>query len=534
MVIQAEDSQVEHKTISGRRIFDVNYLFEQIAGINHGAFGCSFKDLIFFGETRKGLQSNFKFQCKICGLTETINNDKLDVDLNQTVVQAVVGSGSGFAQLDEFCSHLNIPCMSDKTFMRQNMILGDVLKDVALESMYQAGLEEKELAIKNGHVDKDGVPYITVVADASWGKRSYRTSNYNSLSGVACIIGFETQKVLFLGIRNSYCSVCAVAQNKHVNAKAHKCFKNWEGTSTAMEADGVTEGFKCSIDMHGLKYTTLIGDGDSSVMSALNDAQPYGHLTTIKKVECSNHLLRNYCTKLRSLTKKTENKHGPVPILLRKRLDSNILRLQKAIKGAVDYSSKMTDKTMSEKVNSLKEDLLNGPCHIFGDHSNCKVYYCKGPKPGEENYVTQLKDCGLWYDIYSTINTILNNAESLLLSKNNNTVEQFNALIAKFIGGKRINYALRGSYESRCYAAAITRNTGNLMDSLQKASGVVDNIYTQKYQSRKLKRRLSRQEKSEKKSKRQKIVARPDESYGDVEKEPDLDEDELEKKRKLF
>lgn len=210
-------------------------------------------------------------------------------------------------------------------------------------------------------MDSDGIPCIPVVVDASWGKRSYRGSGYNSLSGVACIMGYETRKVLFLGVRNSYCSVCAVANNKKVEPKNHKCFKNWSGTSTAMEADGVVEGFKCSIDMHGLKYTKIVGDGDSSVTSALNEALPYGHTTMIQKIECSNHLLRNYCSKLKSLTKKTENRHGLVPVTLRKCLENNILRLRKAIKGAVDHTSKLPEKSFLEKVNILKQDLRNGP-----------------------------------------------------------------------------------------------------------------------------------------------------------------------------
>ncbi|EFN65585.1 hypothetical protein EAG_15609 [Camponotus floridanus] len=39
-------------------------------------------------------------------------------------------------------------------------------------------------------------------------------------------------------------------------------------------------------------------------------------------------------------------------------------------------------------------------------------------------------------------------------------VETFNSVIAKCTGGKRVNYGLRGSYETRCNAAAVTFNTG--------------------------------------------------------------------------
>jgi len=49
----------------------------------------------------------------------------------------------------------------------------------------------------------------------------------------------------------------------------HKCYKNWEDTSTAMESDIILEGFRQSINMHNLIYHKLIGDGDSSATKKL-------------------------------------------------------------------------------------------------------------------------------------------------------------------------------------------------------------------------------------------------------------------------
>lgn len=58
-----------------------------------------------------------------------------------------------------------------------------VLKEHLDASMKEAGREERELAIHNGDIDDDGVPFITVTVDGAWAKRSYG-HNYNSLSGV--------------------------------------------------------------------------------------------------------------------------------------------------------------------------------------------------------------------------------------------------------------------------------------------------------------------------------------------------------------
>lgn len=73
------------------------------------------------------------------------------------------------------------------------------------------------------------------------------------------IIGLKTKKVLFIGIKNKYCIICQKSKTKEENKPPHECFMNWSKASTSMEVDGVVEGFKNSISMHGLKYNRIIG-----------------------------------------------------------------------------------------------------------------------------------------------------------------------------------------------------------------------------------------------------------------------------------
>lgn len=49
--------------------------------------------------------------------------------------------------------------------------------------MENAAAEERKIALENGHVGSDGIPYITVLLDGGWSKRSYGHS-YNAASGV--------------------------------------------------------------------------------------------------------------------------------------------------------------------------------------------------------------------------------------------------------------------------------------------------------------------------------------------------------------
>jgi len=59
----------------------------------------------------------------------------------------------------------------------------------------------------------------------------------------ATIIGYRSKKVLFVGIRNRYCSICQRSSSRKEEKPPHNCFLNWTKSSTAMEADGVLEGF---------------------------------------------------------------------------------------------------------------------------------------------------------------------------------------------------------------------------------------------------------------------------------------------------
>ena len=75
---------------------------------------------------------------------------------------------------------------------------------------------KKEIAVAKGQY----LFAITVIVDEGWCKQSHKHS-YNALSGVGVIFGKETKKLLFIGFRNKFCSVCAKGHEKE-----RDCFKN--------------------------------------------------------------------------------------------------------------------------------------------------------------------------------------------------------------------------------------------------------------------------------------------------------------------
>lgn len=114
-----------------------------------------------------------------------------------------------------------------------------------------------------------------------------------------------------------------------------------------------------------MKYNKLIADGDNNVYKKILDARPYKNII-VEKVECRNHLLRNFCNKLRELTLKKQLGQ----LVHRKLLSSQILRLRKGIVKSIQYR-----KLNCHSAINLQDDICNALNHMFGNHSNCASYF---------------------------------------------------------------------------------------------------------------------------------------------------------------
>lgn len=329
--------------ISGRRIVDINYVFEQMQRMSTNTCKtCNEGKMVFEKEIKRGLLSVFTFQCTSCGKRKRLESSHLrnnkGANVNQGAVTGIVSIGLGHYHLQEFFSHLDITTMSyptyhklDKQLQVNTWKLAKKLEDEALQ-------EEIRLAIENGDVDSAGNALISVEFDGSWGKRSYGC-NFSSLSGCAAIIGLRTGKILYSGVKNKYCHTCAIAESRinrlkqhecsknneepsrgietscntcsiielcNIRPKEHECNKNYDGPSSGMETQIIVEGFKFCAEK-GSRFTKFIGDRDSSTYKALRDLRLYKNPDLqIEKFECVNHLFRNFrkaFTKLLANTK---------------------------------------------------------------------------------------------------------------------------------------------------------------------------------------------------------------------------------------
>ena len=141
-------------------------------------------------------------------------------------------------------------------------------------SMRATAEKEKRLAIEKSSYHQ-GIPAITVIVDAGWCKREHKHS-YNAKSGVGIIVGMQTKQLLHVGVRNKYCSICALKQKEPIQ---HDCYKNWEGASSSMELDIIVSGFKEAESKFCLQDTKFVGIGDSTVYPRLiTEVLIWGHM----------------------------------------------------------------------------------------------------------------------------------------------------------------------------------------------------------------------------------------------------------------
>ena len=135
---------------------------------------------------------------------------------------------------------------------------------------------------------------------------------------------------------------------------------------------------------------------------------------------------------------------------------------------AIKYRKNM-DTPFHNKVMLLKKDLDNIINHVFGSHEQCDSYYWPGQKEGEVNELLCLQDSETISKLRFIISRLRINAKSLIYDLDSNRIEQFHSLVAKKVGGKRINFSISQS-TSRCKFAVLQQSPFLLAKSILNRS----------------------------------------------------------------
>lgn len=300
--------QLPHeKRIHGRRIVDYEYFIKWITLAQATHSQTCLGVLNPFHEDIRSMVSSIYLKCNVCGeMVKGSSEQPSPVHrLRRNIAWAILCSGATYTQANELFSYLNIPFLARNSFMKDEIALDDVLEDALEDSLNQA-VEEEKASVLEEMIQKGMVPptteYINSCAalDGSWGQRS-NGHRYNSASGCAAIIATRTKKVCFVGCKNKRCVACTMNITRTKNnqpIRRHKCYKNYKGASGGMEPAIIIEGFEV-LRKKGLKFTTVVTDGDSTTVARLKNSCQYG--PEIRHQLCCNHVMKNMGKKLREV-----------------------------------------------------------------------------------------------------------------------------------------------------------------------------------------------------------------------------------------
>ena len=242
--------------------------------------------------------------------------------------------------------------------------------------------------------------------------------------------------------------------------------------------------------------------------------------------------MRNVSTRIKALSK-TKGRLGTA---LRTKIENSAPKFINLIQNCVTEISE-EDISFERKCKELRDNIKKLPHYVFGDHTFCGTnkYGCDRQKNGrEENFVPVLEEANLFLGIEESLNRVMRNTKSLLHKVTTNMTESFNAHIAASIGAKRIHFAKKHSYKSRCHLAEVEFNEGETYAPVCKVAEIDVPTIGENIQKQRLEDNLARsvrnanrneEEKAEKKAK-QKQLRSADQDYGPHAHHPDVNEKE--------
>jgi len=296
---------------AGRRVQDLSLLAEGISELTCCKLCCGKLELVK-EKNIQGLSSSLVWSCMSCKeelaiptshmIKSNIPKGKPRSEVNLLAVGGMEMIGKGYAGLNSFLTHLDIPSMSHTTFDKTALFIGKAAQQVVEESLNKAHVEEKEKLVQKGvQMDQHGNLVDEGITDAGWQKRSYN-HNCNSLSGVGVLVGKETGKVMDFEVLTVNCKKCATAETIGKEVEPHNCTALWKGSAKSMEPEMAARMWSRS-GHYGIHFSTQVGDEDSATQKKLQEEVP-DNLKPTKKKSDFLHIKRNFTNHLYNLKSK--------------------------------------------------------------------------------------------------------------------------------------------------------------------------------------------------------------------------------------
>ncbi|XP_076082975.1 uncharacterized protein LOC143054015 [Mytilus galloprovincialis] len=263
----------------------------------------------------------------------------------------MIHAGIGETQLNNLLAAMNVHYPHHKSLKSRENEVGDIME-------YQANASERKFlldeAFQSMTIDAEGNEQagINASTDTCWQKKGSGRA-YNSLSGVASLIGEKTGKIVHHTLRIAGCRICRNAQKKGGPPLPHNCKKNWSGTAKGMEPDMVVQLVK---DVHeqDININELAGDDDSVGFDRVKKLLPNSKMV---KTSDRNHIIINVTKKLYALKPKQKEL---TPMVI-----NSITK---------NYSYMLAQNQGSpEKIEKGVRGMID---HMYGKHENCDIKWC--------------------------------------------------------------------------------------------------------------------------------------------------------------
>jgi len=323
---------------------------------------------------RKGFCSSCCLICNSCAWEKEFASSKSvnvatkrSLEVNVRMVMAFRNIGCGLEAMTAFSMIMNM----QKAMTRDNY-------SNLINNIHSAYLEEAEASMKlaaDEEISQSESNDITASFDGTWQKPGHA-----SLNGVVSAVSSLSGKVIDYQVKSKYCKACQRRNHLNRDSLAYlqwqirhhsKCSINHEGSSGAMEVNGLREIFSRSVEKYGARYTTFIGDGDSSSYTTIAEEKPYGPDVLIEKKECVGHVQKRLGTRLHKLKASLGN---------RKLKDGKSIggkgRLTKTIINKMQNYYGLAIRRNKNNLKGMANDVMAGLYHIASSDANPQHTLC--------------------------------------------------------------------------------------------------------------------------------------------------------------
>ena len=340
---------------------------------------CSSK-MTFHEVQRKTMTSQVQLSCDNCDMTCGSAWTAASEDVNNRCVLGLRSAGGGHSMLQSICESLDMPSMSSATFYRsQHEIKERIASDDDWKRTVASAIREAHLGVGN-MPGTDGILNISVSYDGTWQKRGYHSHN-----GVGVVIDVLTGLVLDFEVLSNTCRTCTQMKDKLTCeefeewSKGHnlkkQCEKNHEGSAAMMEVRAAEILWQRSIEVFGMRYVTVISDGDSKSFNNLSSLNVYGDEHPIEKEECINHVSKRLLSGLKSFVKEKTSKG--IVVSGRNRLTLNkMIYFQGLYRNAIAKSENVEE--MNRRINGIlfhSMSTKDDHCHRLCDRGESSFCY---------------------------------------------------------------------------------------------------------------------------------------------------------------